>query len=220
MTLPLVVLAIFSVCFGWLGISEHFPLIGGLIPNFIHEFVGQTLLEMPEAVPFSFVPLGTSLVVALGGLTLGWWVYKSIKAGEMDPVEKLLGPSISNVLKNKYYFDELYHFMFVRPANWMAVTFTSLWMDRMVIDGILHAIASLTSTVGHFFRNYIDKPIVNGSGDLVADSTQKLGAEFRTIQTGRIQQYMVLALVGIGIFGAFYYIVLPPLLNFLHSLGL
>ncbi len=220
MTLPLVVLAIFSVSFGWLGISEHFPLIGGLIPNFIHEFVGSTLLELPESLPFSVVPLLTSLAVALGGLTLGWWVYKGIKAGAMDPVEKLLGPSISSLLKNKYYFDELYHFLFVRPANWIAVTFTSLWMDRIVIDGILHAVASLTGTLGHFFRNYIDKAVVNWSGDKAADITQGMGKEFRTIQTGRIQQYMVLALVGIGIFGAFYYIVLPPLMNFLRSLGL
>jgi NADH-quinone oxidoreductase subunit L len=220
MTLPLVVLAVFSVGFGWLGISEKFPLIGGLIPNFIHEFVGGTLLEMPETLPFSVVPLLTSLVVALGGLTLGWWIYKGIKAGAMDPVEKLLGPSISSLLKNKYYFDELYQFLFVRPASWVAVTFTSLWMDRIVIDGILHAVASLTGILGHFFRNYIDKPIVNGSGDLVADSTKKLGGEFRTIQTGRIQQYMVLALVSIGVFSAFYYFVVPALIDFLRSLGL
>jgi len=218
MTLPLVILAVFSVCFGWLGIPEDFPLIGGLIPNFIHEFVGSTLLEMPEALPFSIVPLLTSLVVALGGLALGWWVYKGIKAGAMDPVEKLLGPSISKLLKNKYYFDELYQFLFVRPANWMAVTFTSLWMDRIVIDGILHAVASLTSPLGHFFRNYIDKAIVNWSGDKAADITQGMGGEFRTIQTGRIQQYMVLALVSIGVFGGFYYYVLPILQSFLISL--
>jgi NADH:ubiquinone oxidoreductase subunit 5 (subunit L)/multisubunit Na+/H+ antiporter MnhA subunit len=136
----------------------------------------------------------------------------------MDPVEKLLGPSISNLLKNKYYFDELYQFLFVRPANWMAVTFTSLWMDRIVIDGILHAVASLTSPLGHFFRNYIDKAIVNWSGDKAADITQGMGGEFRTIQTGRIQQYMVLALVSIGIFGGFYYYVLPHLQSFLISL--
>jgi NADH-quinone oxidoreductase subunit L len=218
MTLPLVILAVFSVCFGWLGIPEDFPLIGGLIPNFIHEFVGSTLLEIPEALQFSIVPLLTSLVVALGGLALGWWVYKGVKAGAMDPVEKLLGPSISKLLKNKYYFDELYQFLFVRPANWMAVTFTSLWMDRIVIDGILHAVASLTSPLGHFFRNYIDKAIVNWSGDKAADITQGMGGEFRTIQTGRIQQYMVLALVSIGVFGGFYYYVLPILQSFLISL--
>jgi NADH-quinone oxidoreductase subunit L len=206
MTLPLVVLAVFSVGIGWIGISEHFPVIGGVVPNFFHEFVGSTLLEMPETLPFSIVPLLTSLVVALGGLALGWWVYKSYKAGAVDPVEKVLGTSVSNVLKNKYFIDEFYQKAFVQPAIWVAETFTSLWMDRLVIDGFLHAVASLTAILGHFFRNYIDKPIVNGFGDLTADTAKKLGGEFRTIQTGRIQQYMVLALVSLGIFGGFYYL--------------
>ena len=72
-SLPLVILAIFAVGFGWLGIPEHFT--GGAIPNWIHEFVGGTLLKEPEVLAFNIVPLLTSLVVALGGLALGWWVH-------------------------------------------------------------------------------------------------------------------------------------------------
>ncbi|MCE9646494.1 MAG: NADH-quinone oxidoreductase subunit L, partial [Chloroflexi bacterium] len=48
MTAPLVVLAIFAVTYGWVGIPEHFPGLGGLVPNRFHEFVGGTLAEMPE----------------------------------------------------------------------------------------------------------------------------------------------------------------------------
>ncbi len=73
--------------------------------------------------------------------------------------------------------------------------------------------------LGHFFRNYIDKAIVNWSGDKVADITQGMGGEFRTIQTGRIQQYMVLALVSIGVFGGFYYYVLPILAVISYFVG-
>ena len=208
MTLPLVILAVFAVGFGWLGIHQEFPLIGGLLPNFIHDFVGGTLLEHPETLPFNFIPLLTSLVVALGGLALGWWVYKDYKVGAMDPVEKALGPSISKILKNKYYFDELYDYLFVRPAYWVAETFTSLWMDRVVIDGILHWFAYISGIIGNFFRNAIDRPIVNGSGDWIAESTKKLGAVFRTIQTGRVQQYMILALVSIAAFSALFYYLL------------
>ena len=32
MTTPLVILAFFALTFGWAGIPEHFPVIGGLIP--------------------------------------------------------------------------------------------------------------------------------------------------------------------------------------------
>ena len=72
-------------------------------------------------------------------------------------------------------------------------------MDRRVIDGFLHAVAQFSLNLGSFFRNYIDKPIVNGFGDLVGDSVKKLGRTFRIIQTGRIQQYMILALVCCGV---------------------
>jgi NADH-quinone oxidoreductase subunit L len=167
------------------------------------------LLEHPEVLPFSWVPLLTSLVVSLGGLALGWWVYRDYKAGAVDPVKKALGP-VHTVLKNKYYFDELYDFLFVRPAYWLAATFTSLWMDRKVIDGILHWFAHITGVIGNFLRNAIDKPIINGSGDFVGEGTKKLGGTFRTIQTGRVQQYMILALVAIAVVSALFYYLLVP----------
>ena len=204
MTAPLVVLAVFAVAAGWAGISEEFPLIGGMLPNWMHEFVGQTLAEAPEAAAFSWVPLLTSLLVSLGGLYLGWLVYRGVRAGAADPLKKPLGP-VYLVLRNKYYFDELYNFLFVRPAWWLAATFTSLWMDRLVIDGILHAVARATASVGNFLRNYIDKPVVNGAGDLVGETVKWFGRNFRFVQTGRVQQYMVMALV-IAFGTLFYYL--------------
>ena len=208
MTLPLVILGVFAVGFGWVGIPHEFPVIGGIIPNWFHEFVGGTLLEHPEALPFSWIPLLASLVVSLGGLWLGWQVYKGFKAGVTDPAEKTLGATVYRWLKNKYYFDELYDKVFVKPAYWLAETFTSLWMDRKVIDGVLHWFAHISGIIGNFLRNAIDKPIVNGSGDLIAESTKKLGGVFRTIQTGRVQQYMILALVSIMAFSALFYYLL------------
>ncbi|HRQ32224.1 MAG TPA: NADH-quinone oxidoreductase subunit L, partial [Anaerolineales bacterium] len=68
MTLPLVVLSALAFGYGWVGIPEHFPLIGGFIPNWFHEFVGGTLAERPAALEFHAVPLLTSLLVALGAL--------------------------------------------------------------------------------------------------------------------------------------------------------
>ena len=207
MTVPLVVLAFFSVVVGWVGIPENFPLIGGRIPNWFHDFVGGTLVEHPGTVEFNFVPLLTSLVVALGGLFLGWLVYRNVTAGTPDPLKQVLG-SFYTVLQNKYYFDELYHFLFVRPSYWLSETFTYMFLDRGLIDGILHGVSSLAAIVGSFFRNYIDRPIVNGSGDLVGESVKKLGQIFRTVQTGRVQQYMILALVSVAAFSALFYYLL------------
>jgi len=206
MTTPLVILAFFAVAAGWVGIPEHFPLIGGVVPNWFHDFVGGTLIEHPKAVEFNSIPLLTSLVVALGGLSLGWWVYRDIKTGAVDPVQKFLGP-VYTVLKNKYYFDELYDFLFVRPAFWISETFTYLWMDRGVIDGILHGTSNLAYHLGGMFRNYIDKPVVNGAGDLVGITTKRIGHGLRFIQSGRVQQYMISAIiVGAVISILFYYL--------------
>jgi NADH-quinone oxidoreductase subunit L len=204
MTLPLMVLAVFALAVGWVGIPEEFPLIGGLIPNWFHDFVGGTLLEHPEAVAFSMTPLLVSLGVALGGLGLGWVVYRDVKVGADDPLRKLLGP-IYPVLENKYYFDELYDRIFVGPAKRFSEVFSYLFLDRQLIDGILHGAARAAFSLGGIFRKYIDVPIVNGSGDLTADLTQRFGQVLRKVQSGSVQQYMlVAALVTFG--SLFYYL--------------
>jgi NADH-quinone oxidoreductase subunit L len=209
MTAPLVVLAILAITAGWVGIPEGFPVLSLLIKNFFHEFVGGTLLEHPEPVFFSAVPLTVSIVASLGGLSLGWLVYRNSKAGATDPLKARLGV-LYTWMENKYYFDELYQFIFVRPTIWLADVFTN-WLDRGVIDGFLHAIALLSTSIGSGLRNYFDKPIVNGSADLVGESVKKLGQVFKPIQTGRIQQYMIMALVIMAAFSAlFYYLLVFP----------
>jgi hypothetical protein len=80
-------------------------------------------------------------------------------------------------------------------------------MDRTIIDGALHWVARITVSIGKFFRNSIDKPIVNGFGDLIGNVTKKLGFVFQPLQTGKIQQYMIMALVTLVAFTIiFYYI--------------
>jgi NADH-quinone oxidoreductase subunit L len=203
MTLPLIILAFFAIVFGWTGIPDQFPILGNLIPNLFHGVV-YTLPEVPEMLSFNWFPLVVSLVVALGGLTLGWLVYKNIKAGDEDPLKKPLG-QLYKTLQNKYYFDEFYDRVFVQPAYWLSETFSYLWMDRKVIDGILHAVARFSYALGIFFRDFIDGPIVNGFGDFVGESTKKLGDKIKVIQTGRVQQYMLIALV--FVFAAIFYYV-------------
>jgi NADH-quinone oxidoreductase subunit L len=168
--------------------------------------LGATLLEHPEALGFNIVPLLTSLVVALGGLYLGWLTYRNVIAGAEDPLKRMLGP-VYTVLQNKYYVDEFYHAVFVRPTIWISDVFSN-WLDRGVIDGILHSLAYLALSLGSIFRNYFDKPIVNGFGDLVGESSKRFGRFFRAIQTGRIQQYMILALVSIAAFSVLFYYLL------------
>jgi NADH-quinone oxidoreductase subunit L len=199
MTTPLVILSFFAITYGWVGIPEHFPLLGGLVPNWLHEFVGGTLLEHPEAVEFNIIPLLTSLVVALGGLYAGWMVYRQVNSPAEDRFQIPL-------LKNKYYFDEFYDRAFVKPAYWFAENVVYKFMDQGVIDGILHSFGPATDRLGTIIRNYVDLPIINRFfGDGSAEVTYRAGDRLRAVQTGRIQQYLMLALVVFIAIGAVLY---------------
>ncbi|HXF86691.1 MAG TPA: NADH-quinone oxidoreductase subunit L [Anaerolineales bacterium] len=199
MIVPLLVLSFFAVTSGWVGIPEHFPVLGGLIPNWFHEFVGSTLAEHPEAVEFNPIPLLTSFVVALTGLFFGWLAYRNVKSVSDDKLQIPL-------LKNKYYFDEIYDFLFVRPAYWFAEKIVYNLTDKRLIDGFLHIFGPATDRIGAVLRNYIDLPIINQFfGDGSANLTHWFGGKLRFIQTGRIQQYLMLALVMFVVIGAALY---------------
>jgi NADH-quinone oxidoreductase subunit L len=205
MTLPLVVLAFFAVVAGWVGIPENFPLLGGLVPNWFEEFVASTLGSSHALESgFAVIPLLTSLVVALGGLYIGWTVYRSQKVGAEDPLKKAIG-SVYKVLQNKYYVDELYEIIFIRPSVWISETFTSKWMDKGVIDGILHGIAHAFLWLGTFVRNVIDLPVVNGTGDVIGRGVKKSGSGLAVIQSGRIQQYLLTAVIVVVLFSSVLY---------------
>jgi len=200
MTTPLVVLSVFAVTFGWVGIPEHFPVLGGLVPNWFHDFVGHTLHEVPEAVEFSIVPLLTSLGVALGGLFFGWLAYRNVNSVSEDRLQ-------IPFLKNKYYFDEIYDTVFVKPIYWFAENIVYKLMDQQVINGILHLFGPATDGVGSFIRNKFDLPFINRLiGDGSADVTYWFGGKLRAVQTGRIQHYLMLALVTFIVIGVVLYI--------------
>jgi NADH-quinone oxidoreductase subunit L len=199
MTLPLIILSIFAVGYGWVGIPEHFPGLGGLVPNWLHEFVGGTLAEHPEAVDFSWLPLLTSLVVALGGLGLGYAMYRHVNSPAEDRLQ-------IDFLKQKYYFDKIYDAIFVKPAYWFAENVVYKFMDQSVIDGILHLFGPGTQGLGDAIRKYFDLPVINRFfGDGTADVTYLSGVKLRTIQTGRIQQYLMLTLIIFVVVGAALY---------------
>ncbi len=193
MTLPLVVLSVFAIGYGWVGIPEG--LTGGAIPNWFHEFVAGTLPEHLPVLEFNILPMLFSIVIALTGLGCGYYVYRNVKAGEPDPLQKPLG-MVYDWLKNKYYFDQFYDRIFIQPSIWVSEVFTTLWVDRGLIDGILHGVARISYSVGGILRNDFDLPVINQFiGDGSAKVVRSAGFELRKVQTGRIQQYMVAAVV-------------------------
>jgi NADH-quinone oxidoreductase subunit L len=205
---PLVVLAVFAVGAGWVGIPKTFPLLGGLSSNWFGGFVGSMLGEGEHEAAGSLIPLLTSLGVALGGLALGWLAYRGVKkATQWDPLRKGLG-GIYTVLKNKYYVDEVYDRLFVRPSRWLAETFSYRWIDRGVLDGTLHGIGRFGLWLGRSLRRFFDIPVVNGTGDALADGTRGVGKMLTGMQSGRVQHYLLISLFGLLlIIGVFFYLV-------------
>ena len=200
MTTPLIVLSVFAVGFGWVGMPKW--ITGGLVENWFHHFVGSMLHEHAEELAFNIVPLATSLIVALGGLAAGYFVYRNVNSPEQD---KLQIP----VLKNKWYVDELYNVVFIKPAIWFSEVFVSQWMDKGFIDGILHLFGPATGGVGAFIRNKFDLPFINTFlGDGTAEVTWWFGRNLRPIQTGRIQQYLILSLVVLFVVAGLLYFLL------------
>lgn len=216
MTLPLVILAFFAVVAGFVGVPTDFPILGSIFSpehNAFHHFVAESLPVSeatasyaslpdyhPDAPPFNIIPVATSFLVALGGLGLGWWMYwrKPLKAGEQDPMERILGP-LHPVLKNRYYFDDLYIWLFVKPSQWLGKQ-VIVFLDKGVIDTILHVIARVFTWLGDFVK-VMNMWLIDGVGDGIPVAIYNFGGWLRRIQTGRVQQYMLLVLVAAVLIG-------------------
>lgn len=199
MTVPLMVLAVFAVAAGWIGIPRTFPGLGALSTNPFHDYIGSLAeaLQIEAAeLPFNATPLLTSLVVALGGLALGWFVYRGYAARAQsetpDPLARPLG-GLYRVLQNKYYFDELYYKVFVkgtqRLSNWL-FKFDDAWVIDPIVDGV-GRFGRWLSEAGHWFDVHVVDAIVN----LIGQVTGALGSALRILQTGKAQNYLFTILV-------------------------
>jgi NADH-quinone oxidoreductase subunit L len=210
MTIPLLVLSFFALFAGFSGVPENFPVLGPLIHNNLFEHFVATTIEAPltelfsapslEGVVtalehFNYLPLALSVIVAVGGLFLGWWVYgrKPLVAEQPDPLVRPLGP-IHAFLKNKWYWDELYEIIFVNPTKWVARTLVYEWIDRGLIDGTLHLIGRTVFRLGYFMKRF-EEIVISGGVDRLKNGVLWLANEFRTLQSGRVQEYVVVSVI-------------------------
>jgi NADH-quinone oxidoreductase subunit L len=205
MTIPLVVLAFFSIVVGWAGIPDNFlDQEWGEINRF-HHFVlttieepmhelfeeGLTGVDVAEEKEWSWFPLAISLAVAVGGIAVGWFIYgrKPLEEGEEDPLIGWLGP-LHTFLNRKWYWDELYHVIFYKPTFWFSETFVSVWIDKGIIDGTLHIIARAVYAIGYYCKRF-EEVVISGGVDKIKDGFLWGANESRFLQTGKIQEYVL-----------------------------
>jgi NADH-quinone oxidoreductase subunit L len=202
MVLPLVILAFFSVTAGFIGVHHEFPVLGELFGgNPLEHWLAAGLPTEVEAFAFSWIPVGASIFVALGGLTLGWWVYgrKPLTAGQADPLRTALG-TLYGALENKWYLDEVYQVLFIRPAHWIGETFAFRWLDRGVIDGLIHLVAFGALRTGRGASVW-ELAVVDEPPNKLANSFRLLGKQLRFMQSGHIQNYVMYTLIAVILVG-------------------
>src|SRR5207245_7472497 len=107
-------------------------------------------------------------------------------------------PGAYRFLQNKWYFDDLYSALFVRPALVVGGWFKNF--DLSVIDGFIDGAARWTIRTARFDGRF-DNSVIDGMVNLVGNVTYAIGGWLRGAQTGFIRSYILfLALAAIVLF--------------------
>ena len=160
---PLRILGTFSVIGGWIGIEAIFnrffatesdepvSFAAGLIAPFIHAPVVACL----------------GLLAAAIGIVSAYLIYGK---ANRDPIPDKL-PGLSRAMQNRFYFDEIYEVLFIRPHDFIAAVANVI--DRFVVEGLCLG--------------------------LVRNGTEFTGRGLRRLQTGNIQTYAFLFVAGVAV---------------------
>ncbi|MFN0051888.1 MAG: NADH-quinone oxidoreductase subunit L [Planctomycetales bacterium] len=133
-----------------------------------------------------------ALIVALIGAVTAYLFY-GIRLVDPGEVKRQFA-ALHTFLAEKWWFDELYDVMFVRPVHVVAKWCTAC--DKVVFDGILHGLAKGAVGVARWDRMF-DEQIVDGLVNWVGGVTQATGGVLRLLQTGKLRQYVMFIVVGV-----------------------
>src|SRR5262249_27171042 len=106
MTVPLVILAIGALFAGL--------AVGSPVSHWLLDFLGKTpSLNVPAVPETHWGLMALSSVVAVTGIVVAWWMYRSEPRLAGRLVARVQG--LYQLSLNKFHFDELYDFFIVRP---------------------------------------------------------------------------------------------------------
>lgn len=164
-TIPLIILAILAIVGGWVGI----PAVFAEGQHRLEAFLAPVLKGKEEAHAgtlshaMELTLMAISVLLSLIMIVFAWRKYSRYQKS----MERETG--IGKVLENKWYVDDLYNSVIVRPIMAIAKYFNNVF-ERKAIDGI-----------------------VNGVGKAVNYSSRQI----RLIQSGQVGVYVLLMVVGI-----------------------
>ena len=169
MTVPLVILAICSVAGGWFA-APH--LVGGsdYFESFVHpvfaSYQAQPVAAQQEslagaageaaglrpnpAMGVLHAVTGPPVVAAALGLLLAWWFYIRKPDAAKRAMQSMRG--LYTVVYHKYYVDEIYAALFIRPLLWISTNVLWHTVDEGLIDGTVHGVAHVSRDAGGQLR--------------------------------------------------------------------
>ena len=163
MLMPLFILAIGALSFGYI-FKSYF--IGGASVEFWDHSIAIHHHEHHH-IPFLIYYLPAMLGIL--GFIIAWYMY--LKNTKLPAAVASLNEPLYKFLLNKWYFDELYHYVFVIPAR----------------------------GIGKFFWKTIDGYFIDGFGpNGIASMVLKISEKARSIQTGFIYHYALSILIGLS----------------------
>lgn len=178
MVIPLVILAVLSVIGGFIGYHNTFENF--LAPVFRAGVTAATATEVAQATASTqshaeagateSVLMGISIAAAVLGFLLAWLLYHR-RPKLPERIANALGGFYQAVL-HKYYVDELYAILFVKP----------------VINGS-------TKLLWHG----IDQNVIDATVDNSADGAREISDTVRHMQSGNIRSYAAWVAAGAAV---------------------
>jgi len=178
MTVPLILLAILAVGGGWFAAPT---MLGG--PNHFENFLRPVFETGAPAAASALAEnaggretggnallkslAAPGVIVALIGFLTAWWFY--IRRPDLPKKLAQSMHGLYELVLNKYYVDEVYLALIVRPLLWLSTNVFWHAVDERVIDGA-----------------------VNGVGR----GARELGGELRQVQSGNARSYATWVVIG------------------------
>jgi NADH-quinone oxidoreductase subunit L len=169
MTGPLIVLAVLSAVGGLLNLPSF--LGGGALDRWLEPVTQPAATSFPLHMPHGqtevFLIVG-AVLIGVVGLLAGWQA--TLRRPTLPAAEAPADTGLARLLYRKYYVDEIYDTIIVRPLVWLSRAVLWKAVDQGVVDGAA----------------------VNGTAKL----SRGLGWLGSRLQTGQVGVYVVLFLVG------------------------
>ncbi len=181
MTWPLIVLAVGSILIGFLG-TPFWPLFQSFIEGHHVEVSHGISIHVLAVMLFS-----TALVTV--GILTGWWIYgrKPIPSAEQPDAIEVWKPGLFQLLRQRFYIDELYDATVVRSVAF-AVRMADV-LDRIVWGGIV-AIVGWLVVVLSWVDRLIDELVINFGFKQGSEIFRGAARYLSRFQNGRIHRYL------------------------------